>query len=43
MQGALGEMDVADPRFVATRDRIRSGLAVFVRDAIRARVAREPR
>jgi hypothetical protein len=41
MQAALGEMYVADPRFASSYDRIRPGLAVFVRDAVRARVARE--
>jgi hypothetical protein len=30
-------MYVADPRFAATYERIRLGLAVFLRDAIRVR------
>ena len=37
MQLNLGEMYVADPRFAATYDRVRPGLAVFLRDAIRIR------
>jgi hypothetical protein len=37
MHRNLGEMYVEDPRLPATYDDIRPGLAVFVRDAIRAR------
>jgi len=37
MQVNLGEMYVADPRFAATYDNVRPGLAVFLRDAIRVR------
>ncbi|MGX1564024.1 MerR family transcriptional regulator [Streptomyces sp. NPDC055506] len=36
----LGEMYVADPRFTATYDAIRPGLAVYLRDAILANAAR---
>ena len=37
----LGEMYVEDPRFRETYDRVRAGLAVYVRDAIRANAARK--
>jgi MerR family transcriptional regulator, thiopeptide resistance regulator len=37
MHGQLGEMYVADPRFAAHYDARAPGLAVFLRDAIRAR------
>ncbi len=37
MQVNLGDMYVADPRFAATYDRYRPGLARFLRDAIRIR------
>lgn len=37
MHGELGEMYVADPRFAAHYDARAPGLAVFLRDAIRAR------
>ncbi|MFG3661325.1 MerR family transcriptional regulator [Streptomyces sp. NPDC047706] len=40
MHGCLGEMYVSDPRFTATYDRIRPGLAVYLRDAIKANAAR---
>ncbi|MEG3628435.1 MerR family transcriptional regulator [Streptomyces poriticola] len=40
MHTCLGEMYVADPRFTATYDRIRPGLAVYLRDAIVANAAR---
>ena len=36
----LGEMYVADPRFAATYEKVRSGLAQYTRDAIRANAAR---
>lgn len=36
----LGEMYVADPRFTANYDRIREGLAAYLRDAIQANAAR---
>jgi MerR family transcriptional regulator, thiopeptide resistance regulator len=41
MQAELGEMYVADQRFAATYERIRPGLAAFLRDAIRVRAGRE--
>ena len=37
VQVNLGDMFVADPRFSATYDRFRPGLARFLRDAIRIR------
>ncbi|CAM5549006.1 MerR family transcriptional regulator [Streptomyces purpurascens] len=40
MHTCLGEMYVADPRFTATYDAIRPGLAVYLRDAILANAAR---
>jgi DNA-binding transcriptional MerR regulator len=36
----LGDMYVADPRFMATYERISPGLATYLRDAIRANAAR---
>lgn len=36
MHEGLGEMYVSDPRFTATYDAVRPGLAVYLRDAIRA-------
>jgi DNA-binding transcriptional MerR regulator len=35
MHAGLGEMYVADPRFAAVYERIRPGMAVFMRDAMR--------
>lgn len=40
MHSGLGEMYVADPRFTATYDAVAPGLAVYIRDAIRANAAR---
>ncbi len=40
MHTCLGDMYVSDPRFTATYDRIRPGLAVYLRDAIAANAAR---
>ncbi|MFC9130667.1 MerR family transcriptional regulator [Streptomyces sp. NPDC057099] len=40
MHSCLGEMYVADPRFTATYDAIRPGLAGYLRDAILANAAR---
>ncbi|MFJ5261018.1 MerR family transcriptional regulator [Streptomyces sp. NPDC088387] len=40
MHTRLGEMYVADARFTATYDKIRPGLAVYLRDAIVANAAR---
>ncbi|MDG9717477.1 MerR family transcriptional regulator [Streptomyces sp. DH24] len=40
MHTCLGDMYVSDPRFTATYDRIRPGLAVYLRDAITANAAR---
>lgn len=40
MHTCLGDMYVSDPRFSATYDRIRPGLAVYLRDAIAANAAR---
>ena len=37
---ALGEMYVADPRFTATYEAIRPGLAAYLRDAVAANTAR---
>jgi MerR family transcriptional regulator, thiopeptide resistance regulator len=35
MLSGLGDMYVSDPRFTATYDKVRPGLAVFLRDAIK--------
>ncbi|MFG3254327.1 MerR family transcriptional regulator [Streptomyces sp. NPDC048172] len=40
MHTSLGEMYVADPRFTATYEAVRPGLAVYLRDAIRANAER---
>jgi MerR family transcriptional regulator, thiopeptide resistance regulator len=40
MHRALGQIYVDDPRFAANYEKIRAGLAAFVRDAIRANSAR---
>ncbi|AVH57335.1 MULTISPECIES: MerR family transcriptional regulator [Streptomyces] len=40
MHSGLGEMYVADPRFTATYEKIRPGLATYMRDAITANAAR---
>ncbi|MFJ4470201.1 MerR family transcriptional regulator [Streptomyces sp. NPDC089424] len=40
MHSCLGEMYVSDPRFTATYEKIRPGLAVYLRDAIKANEAR---
>ncbi|MGA4840428.1 MerR family transcriptional regulator [Streptomyces sp. G45] len=40
MHACLGDMYVADPRFTATYEAIRPGLAVYLRDAIAANAAR---
>ncbi|CAM5495867.1 MerR family transcriptional regulator [Streptomyces pilosus] len=40
MHAGLGEMYVSDPRFTATYERIRAGLAGYLRDAIVANAAR---
>jgi DNA-binding transcriptional MerR regulator len=40
MHTSLGEMYVADPRFTATYEKIRAGLAGYLRDAIVANAAR---
>jgi DNA-binding transcriptional MerR regulator len=40
MHTCLGEMYVADPRFTRTYEKIRPGLAVYLRDAIVANAAR---
>ncbi|MBV7695973.1 MerR family transcriptional regulator [Streptomyces sp. TRM70350] len=40
MHTCLGEMYVSDPRFTETYDTIRPGLAVYLRDAIKANAAR---
>ncbi|MEU5364631.1 MerR family transcriptional regulator [Streptomyces sp. NPDC005925] len=40
MHTCLGDMYVSDPRFTATYDGIRPGLAVYLRDAIAANAAR---
>jgi hypothetical protein len=37
MQANPGEMDMADPRFAATYEHVRPGLATLLRDAIRIR------
>ena len=36
MHAALGEMYVADPRFTATFDKVRPGLAQYLRDGAAA-------
>ena len=41
MHAALGEMYVADPRFAATYERVRAGLAQYMRDAILANAEAE--
>ena len=41
MHAALGRMYVADPRFAATYEKIRPGMAQYLRDAIAANAARE--
>jgi DNA-binding transcriptional MerR regulator len=40
MHAGLGEMYAGDPRFAANYDKVRPGLAVYVRDAIRANAQR---
>jgi DNA-binding transcriptional MerR regulator len=40
MHAGLGEMYVNDPRFAANYDKVRAGLAGYVRDAIRANAQR---
>jgi hypothetical protein len=40
MHTCLGEMYVSDPRFTATYDKIRPGLAVYLRDSILANAVR---
>jgi DNA-binding transcriptional MerR regulator len=40
MQANLGEMYVADQRFATTYEKVQSGLAEFLRDAIRVRAGR---
>lgn len=40
MHAELGKMYVDDPRFTATYEKIRPGMAVYVRDAILANLAR---
>lgn len=40
MHVGLGEMYVADPRFAANYEKVRQGLAVFMRDAIKANAMR---
>jgi DNA-binding transcriptional MerR regulator len=40
MHAALGEMYIADPRFTATYEKMRPGMARYVRDAILANQAR---
>jgi len=40
VQMGLGEMYVADPRFAANYEKVRPGLAAYVRDAIKANAAR---
>lgn len=42
MHAELGKMYVADPRFRATYEKIRPGLAQYVHDAIAANLEREP-
>ena len=41
MHAGLGEMYVADPRFTATFEKIRPGMARYLRDAIAANAARD--
>jgi len=40
MHAPLGEMYVADPRFAATYEAIRPGMAAFMHDATAANAAR---
>lgn len=40
LHACLGDMYVADPRFTATYEAVRPGLAVYMRDAIHANTAR---
>lgn len=40
LHACLGQMYVDDPRFTATYENIRTGLAVYMRDAIKANTAR---
>jgi len=40
MHRGLGDMYVADPRFTATYDAVRPGLAQYLRDAIHANADR---
>ncbi|POX55707.1 MerR family transcriptional regulator [Streptomyces sp. Ru71] len=40
LHACLGQMYVDDPRFTATYENIRTGLAVYMRDAIKANAAR---
>jgi hypothetical protein len=40
MHAGLGEMYVNDPRFAANYDKVRAGLAAYVRDAILANARR---
>ena len=35
MLSGLGDMYVSDPRFTATYDKVKPGLALFIRDAIK--------
>ena len=41
MHANLGEMYIADPRFTATYEKIRPGMARYVRDATQANLARD--
>ena len=41
MHAELGRMYVADPRFTATYEKVRAGMAQYVCDAIAANAARE--
>jgi hypothetical protein len=41
MHAELGRMYVADPRFTATYEKIRSGMAQYVCDATAANLARD--
>ena len=43
MHVGLGEMYIADPRFTANYEKIRPGLAAYVRDAIKANAERAAR
>jgi DNA-binding transcriptional MerR regulator len=40
MQVGLAEMYIADPRFTATYEKVRTGLALYMHDAIKANAAR---